>query len=92
MARHPTPMRRKFRHWSILATGWLFVLLGAIGLFLPLMQGVLFILIGLVLLSAVSPRARLAIQRIRRRWPKTGARIDQTRRRANRVLNRIFGG
>jgi uncharacterized protein len=92
VSRRPSPMRRKVRQWSILATGWIFVLLGVVGLFLPLMQGVLFILIGLVLLSAVSPRARLAIQRIRRRWPRTGARIDATRRRANRVLTRMFGG
>ncbi len=92
MTRRPSQMRRKFRQWSILATGWVFVVLGIVGLFLPLMQGVLFILIGLVLLSAVSPRARLMTQRIRRRWPKTGARIDATRRRTNRMLNKMFGG
>ncbi len=92
MPRKSSPVRRKVRQWSILTIGWVFVVLGIVGLFLPLMQGVLFMVIGLVLLSAVSPRARLATQRIRRRWPRTGARIDAIRRRTNRILNRIFGG
>ncbi len=92
MVRRASRMRRKARQWTVFAVGWMFILLGLVQLFLPLFQGWIFILGGLVLLSVVSPRARLVILRIRRRWPRTGARIDSTRRRANRVLTRMFGG
>ena len=35
----------------LLIVGWAFILLGIIGLFLPVLQGVLFLLIGLMILS-----------------------------------------
>src|SRR2546427_10937372 len=36
----------------VLIIGWSFILLGIVGLFLPILQGVLFILIGLIILSS----------------------------------------
>lgn len=38
--------------------GWAFIIVGAISVFLPFLQGVLFIIIGLYLLSIGSPKAR----------------------------------
>ncbi len=43
--------------------GWSFIALGAVSLFLPFFQGILFIIIGLYLLSVGSPKAHDALHR-----------------------------
>jgi len=53
--------------------GWAFVVLGIIGLFLPFLQGILFLLIGLVILSKEYQWARNLISYLRRRFPKFDA-------------------
>ena len=64
------PVRQlSFRRLAILGSGWTFVALGILGLFLPFLQGILFLVIGLYLLSLESARARLLRQRLRRRYP-----------------------
>ena len=53
------------------AFGWLFIVLGLLGLVLPLLQGVLFLVIGIALVgrrNIVIRRARVAIKRLLRRW------------------------
>lgn len=57
------------KYWSLLVVGWGFVLLGILGLFLPILQGILFITIGLIILSRVHPWARAMVVRLRRRFP-----------------------
>lgn len=42
----------------ILFVGWTFILLGIAGLFLPILQGVLFLLVGLMILSSQYAWAR----------------------------------
>jgi len=49
--------------------GWTFILLGIVGLFLPVLQGVLFLLIGLLILSKESQRAKDLLHRIEKRYP-----------------------
>ena len=41
---------------------WAFIIVGVIGVFLPFFQGILFIIIGLYLLSIGSPKAHRALQ------------------------------
>jgi uncharacterized membrane protein YbaN (DUF454 family) len=60
--------------------GWFFVVLGVVGFFVPVLQGILFVLIGLSLLSSQHDWARRWIIRLRRRFP----RID-------RQLQRLLG-
>lgn len=69
-----------------LALGWVLVGLGIVGLFLPLLQGVLLIAAGLLLLSRNSETARGWIERLRRRWPRLDRALRrlQRRRRAGR--------
>jgi len=45
-------MTAKVKRFLLILTGWAFVALGIVGLFLPVLQGILFLLIGLVILSA----------------------------------------
>ena len=45
-------MQAKVNTLLVLLLGWSFVALGVIGLFVPVLQGVLFLLIGLFVLSS----------------------------------------
>lgn len=49
--------------------GWSFILLGIAGLFLPFLQGILFLLIGLLILSKESKLARSILSRARAKYP-----------------------
>lgn len=50
--------------------GWTLIVLGAGGLFLPILPGLLFLLIGLVILSARHHWARRWMVRLRERFPR----------------------
>lgn len=63
-------MQRTIRHYILLGLGWIFIFLGILGLFLPVLQGVLFLCIGAIMLSSVSPRMRLLIMRLGQRYPR----------------------
>lgn len=54
----------------VLILGVLFVLLGLVGLVMPFLQGILFLIIGILLLSTYSPSLREWIQTHTRRYPK----------------------
>jgi uncharacterized protein len=58
------------------ALGYAFLVLGVAGLVLPFLQGILFLLIGLVILAEHAPWARCLLDRLRERHPKAGALID----------------
>jgi uncharacterized membrane protein YbaN (DUF454 family) len=60
--------RPLWRLVKILA-GFFMVGLGVVGLFLPFLQGVLFILVGLAILSSESRRVRHVLDRLRARFP-----------------------
>ena len=53
-----------------IAVGIFFVILGVIGLFLPILQGVLFIGIGLAILSTESRRLRAMFHKLKERFPE----------------------
>lgn len=52
---------------TALAGGLLLVLLGIVGLFLPILQGILLILLGLSVMSLVSERAARALEGLKSR-------------------------
>ena len=61
--------------------GWAFLLLGLVGLFLPILQGVLFILIGLLILSKESKMARALLVRFQQRYPKQYRKMHEFKER-----------
>lgn len=84
-------MTLKTKRRLLLVAGGFFFVLGILGLFLPILQGALFLLISLVLLAKAHPRFRLLKQRIRRRYPKYAALLDTAERKAADVASgRIF--
>jgi len=84
-------MRTKLRlkRAAIHVIGWGFILLGILGLVLPILQGVLFLLVGLFVLSSVSPWAERLLQKLRSRFPKTSKKFDEAKSKATRVQTRL---
>jgi uncharacterized membrane protein YbaN (DUF454 family) len=68
-------MRKHIRRITVLALGWTLIGLGVIGLFLPILQGVLFILIGLYVLSRESETARHWLHKTRERYPSVDEKL-----------------
>ncbi len=82
-------MARLAKRIAILALGWGFILLGIVGLVLPVLQGFLFLLIGLALLSSETKTARRILEQLRARYPGLSERIDLAEQRASRWWGRI---
>ena len=83
-------MARLARRIIVLGLGWAFILFGIVGLFLPVLQGVLFLLIGLAILSTESRTARYYLLRLRRRYPRLAHKLDEAERRARDLYARIL--
>jgi len=82
-------MHRKAKRIAILLVGWGFILLGIAGLFLPILQGVLFLMIGLVILSSEYVWAHQLLSRLKQRFPKLGRVADQAQDKAKAWLQRL---
>ncbi|MBS40649.1 MAG: hypothetical protein CMM83_02830 [Rhodospirillales bacterium] len=63
-------MKGAIKHYLLLSLGWCCVFLGVIGLFLPILQGILFLAIGFIILSRRSARVRLLNKRLCKKYPK----------------------
>jgi uncharacterized membrane protein YbaN (DUF454 family) len=59
-----------------LIIGWSFLILGIFGLFLPFLQGILFIMIGLAILSSQSKRIRDLLKKMEKRYPHLHQRVE----------------
>ena len=81
--------KAKLKRLAIYWSGWGFIVLGILGLFLPILQGILFLLIGLSLLSNSSPRAARILKRIRERFPKISQKADEAGAKAKEVQVKI---
>ena len=75
----------------VLIVGWAFIVLGIVGLFLPILQGVLFLLVGLIILSSEYVWAHHLLTRLRERFPKIGRTADLATEKATAWLRRIIG-
>ncbi len=87
----PARRRPRWKRWLILITGWFFMFLGVLGLFLPILQGVLFLAIGSYMLSLESPWVRRKMLQFQRRYPKLNATLEEARIRAARMARKILG-
>ncbi|NWG03003.1 MAG: PGPGW domain-containing protein [Syntrophaceae bacterium] len=64
---------------GILMIGWFFIALGILGLFLPFLQGILFILIGLAILSSRSEIIKRLLKHLETRYPHHHERMEKWR-------------
>ena len=69
----------RFKKIAILIIGWTFIGLGIIGLFLPILQGVLFMMIGLAILSSRSQFIRGFLKHLEERHPHFHKRVEVLR-------------
>ncbi|HQP42150.1 MAG TPA: PGPGW domain-containing protein [Thermoanaerobaculales bacterium] len=81
--------RRPLVRVAMLTVGWALVALGAIGLALPLLQGVLLILLGLWVLSRESTVARRLHDRLLNRYPGLRTAVERAKARMRRVRQRL---
>ena len=80
-----------FRRIAILTAGWFFIVLGVLGLFLPFLQGILFLLVGMLLLSRESVIARRLLDRLRERFPTLGRHMDGAEAWSKKQWRRLRG-
>lgn len=84
-------MKEKMKDLITTVAGWVFIFLGVAGLFLPVLQGILFLMIGLYLLSRKAPWARRLLNRLRCRYPRLSGRLKETRIKTKRYIKSILG-
>jgi uncharacterized protein len=82
-------VQTKAKKIALLLFGWGFILLGVIGLFLPILQGVLFLLIGLLILSTEYVWAHRLLLKIRNRFPAVVTRWDKARVTAHKWIAKV---
>jgi hypothetical protein len=80
--------RSKLKHVAVVAIGWLFVIAGIVGLVLPILQGILFLLIGLAILSKEYRWAGRIMARLRVRFPGARGWIKAAQARALAIFGR----
>ncbi len=76
--------RRSNWHWSSLLRmgfGVLFLVLGVLGLFLPVLQGILFLVVGVALLADHIPLFARIRNSIYRRFPRFEQAVHRVRER-----------
>jgi uncharacterized membrane protein YbaN (DUF454 family) len=73
---------------GMLIIGWLFIVLGIFGLFLPFLQGILFILIGLAILSSRSEIIKRLLGHLEERYPHHHQRIEKWREKIRNWFRR----
>jgi uncharacterized protein len=83
-------MNAHFKRVLVLIIGWALIALGIVGLFLPILQGILFLLVGLVILSTEYVWAHHLLNRVRQRSPKLGHVADEATAKANRWMQQLF--
>lgn len=76
----------------LIATGWLFIVLGIAGLFLPILQGILFLVIGLLILSREYTWAHNLLRRIQTRFPEVSKKAMRTARRVRARIRLALRG
>lgn len=74
----------------IFGIAWGFILLGILGILLPIMPGVIFLVIGVYLMSLESLWINRQLDKLGQRFPKFGEVSDDARIRAQRLLHRLF--
>jgi uncharacterized membrane protein YbaN (DUF454 family) len=71
------------------ALGYTFLVLGVFGLFLPFLQGFLFLFIGLIILARHAAWARRLLERFKAQHPKAAELIDQADAKADAWWRRV---
>jgi len=66
-------LKRALRH----VFGWFFIVLGIIGLFLPILQGILFIIVGISILTPEIPLFHRVMIRLEDNYPEAFQKVHR---------------
>ncbi len=83
-------MKTTFKRILVLIVGWGFILVGIAGLFLPIIQGILCILIGLIILSSEYVWAHRLLQKLKSKFPKIAHASEEATERAEKWFRRMI--
>ena len=88
-------LKRFFAHRNVrvvlrMSAGWFFIVLGVVGLFLPILQGILFIAVGVALLADHIPLFARIRNVFYRRFPKLKKLVRRVRSRLKLATTRIL--
>jgi uncharacterized membrane protein YbaN (DUF454 family) len=83
-------MNRAVKKALALVIGWAFIVLGVIGLFVPFMQGILFLMIGLTILSGEYVWAHHLLTKVRARFPRLAIFSDRATEKATGWMRRVY--
>jgi len=72
------------KKWVVLMAGWAFILAGIAGLILPILPGIPFLLVGLVILSSEYLWAHHALAKLTSRFPSVAKHLQQATEKARR--------
>ncbi len=89
MVRDDRPRVTRAGRWIATVLGYAFLVLGLLGLVLPFLQGILFLVVGLLLLSRSTPWAERVLARLRARYPRAGRTADAVARRLDVLIYRF---
>ena len=70
-------MQRNFKRAFVITIGFIFLFFGVIGLVLPFLQGIIFLAIGIILLSLCLPKFRFWVNKHTIRYPRLFAVITK---------------
>lgn len=84
-------MRGNIKRGLILFVGWVFLILGIAGFFLPILQGFLFVFIGLAILSSRSELAKRMLERLKTKYPKQYELIQSKKEKLLGMITRRQG-
>jgi len=73
-----------------LIVGWTFLILGILGLFLPILQGVLFTAVGLVILAEESKFVKKLLQPLERKYPKQFEKVHEFQNSVYRKVHALI--
>jgi len=79
-------MREQIKTALILVLGWSFIILGIVGLFLLILQGIIFILVGLYLLAKRNKLARKLLQDLFHRYPRLTAQFKSAQHKGEELI------
>lgn len=81
-------MNRTHKRWLLLAIGWGFVLLAIAGFIVPVLPGLLFLALGLVVLSGEYIWARNLLSKLTARFPGLATHLTYATEKAHAWMGR----
>jgi len=70
-------MQKKVKKVLVLVVGIIFIVLGLLGLVLPVLQGIVFLIIGFMILSLYFPKVRILMKKHTERRPHLSPVINK---------------